>query len=286
VAYRGATPVFIDSEENSWNMDPALLEEAVRDRQKQGKRIKAAIIVHLYGQSADLDALRAVCAAYDIACIEDAAESLGATYKGKHTGTIGDMGVFSFNGNKIVTTSGGGMLVAADRDVVARARFFATQARDSAPHYEHSHIGYNYRLSNICAAIGRGQIAHLQERVTAKRRIFDFYRGGLSDITGVSFMPEPAWGRANRWLTCLTIDPAVSADAPERVREALEKENIESRPLWKPMHLQPVFASCPAYVSGVSQRLFERGLCLPSGTGLTQDELDRVVACVRRALLA
>jgi dTDP-4-amino-4,6-dideoxygalactose transaminase len=283
VMYRGATPVFIDSEEKSWNIDPVLFEEAVKDRAKLGKRIKAVIVVHLYGQSADLDPILAICGRHGIVCIEDAAESLGATYKGKHTGTVAEVGIFSFNGNKIVTTSGGGMLVSRDRDMVEKARFFATQARDSAPHYEHSHVGYNYRLSNICAAIGRGQLAHLQERVAAKCRIFDFYRARLSGISGVSFMPEADWGTSNRWLTCLTIDPSGPAVTPQRLREALEKENIESRPLWKPMHLQPVFSHCPAYVSGVSQRLFERGLCLPSGTGLTQDDLDRIVACVHRA---
>ncbi len=281
VVYQGARPVFIDAEERSWNMDPQLVEKAVKARLKKGKRVRAAIVVHLYGQSANLDPIMDICKRYDITLIEDAAESLGATYKGKCTGTLGRIGIFSFNGNKIVTTSGGGMLVSRDKKIVDKARFFATQARDSAPHYEHSHIGYNYRLSNICAAIGRGQLAVLQERIETKRRIFDFYRERLSGIHGISFMPEAAWGKSNRWLTCLTIDPGKAGFASEDARRALEKENIESRPLWKPMHLQPVFSGAPAFVNGVSEKLFAHGLCLPSGTALTDEDLDRVARSVQ-----
>jgi pyridoxal phosphate-dependent aminotransferase EpsN len=280
VVYQGATPVFIDAEERSWNMDPQLLEQAVKSRREKGKRVAAAIVVHLYGQSADLGPIMDICGRYGITLIEDAAESLGATYKGKNTGVLGRIGIFSFNGNKIVTTSGGGMLVSAEKELVDTARFLATQARDPAPHYEHSHIGYNYRMSNVCAAIGRGQLAALQERVKAKRRIFDAYRERLSGVPGISFMPEADWGVSNRWLTCLTIDPLRAGFSSEDARLALEKENIESRPLWKPMHLQPVFSGAPAQVNGVSERLFAHGLCLPSGTALTDDDLDRVVRCM------
>lgn len=282
IVYQGATPVFIDCDEKAWNMDPQLFEDAVKDRRKKGKKIKAAIVVHLYGQSADLDPILDICRRNDILCVEDAAESLGATYKGKHTGTIATIGIFSFNGNKIATTSGGGMLVSSQKELVDKARFFATQARDPAPHYEHSQIGYNYRLSNICAAIGRGQLENLQKRIEQKRAVFEYYQTRLSNIPGFSFMPEPDYGRSNRWLTCLTIDPEKADFASEDIRQALEQENIESRPLWKPMHLQPVFKACPAYVKGVSDRLFKHGLCLPSGTGLTQDDLERIVESIYR----
>jgi pyridoxal phosphate-dependent aminotransferase EpsN len=283
IVYQGAMPVFVDAEEQSWNMDPQLLERAILDRKKKGKRIKAAIVVHLYGQSADLDPIADICRRHNITLIEDAAESLGATYKGKHTGTMARIGIFSFNGNKIVTTSGGGMLVSPEKNLVDKARFLATQARDSAPHYEHSHIGYNYRLSNVCAAIGRGQLAVLQKRIERKREIFALYRRNFAAMSGFSFMPEADWGVSNRWLTCLTIDPKRAGFASEDARLALEKENIESRPLWKPMHLQPVFANAPAYVNGVSARLFANGLCLPSGTAMRDEDINRVVAIVKRA---
>ena len=281
ILYQGATPVFIDAEEKSWNMDPQLLEQAVKDRKKKGKRIKAAIVVHLYGQSADLDPIMEICRRYDITLIEDAAESLGATYKGKHTGTITRIGIFSFNGNKIVTTSGGGMLASPEKDLVDKARFLATQARDSAPHYEHSHVGYNYRLSNVCAAIGRGQLTVLRKKVERKREIFAQYKRNLSALPGFTFMPEEDWGVSNRWLTCLTIDPKRAGFTSEDARLALEKENIESRPVWKPMHLQPVFANAPAYVNGVSEGLFANGLCLPSGTAMSDEDIHRVVAIVK-----
>ena len=283
ITYLGATPVFVDAEEQSWNMDPQLLEKAVLDRKKKGKRVKAAIVVHLYGQSADLDPILEICRRHDIALIEDAAESLGATYKGKSTGTMGRIGIFSFNGNKIVTTSGGGMLVSPEKDLVDKARFLATQARDSAPHYEHSQVGYNYRLSNVCAAIGRGQLAVLQKRIERKREIFARYQSSLAAMPGFSFMPEAIWGVSNRWLTCLTIDQKKAGITSEDARLTLEKENIESRPLWKPMHLQPVFAKAPAYVNGVSKRLFANGLCLPSGTAMSDEDIERIIAIVKSA---
>ena len=283
ITYLGATPVFVDAEEQSWNMDPQLLEKAVLDRKKKGKRVKAAIVVHLYGQSADLDPILEICRRHDIALIEDAAESLGATYKGKSSGTMGRIGIFSFNGNKIVTTSGGGMLVSPEKDLVDKARFLATQARDSAPHYEHSQVGYNYRLSNVCAAIGRGQLAVLQKRIERKREIFARYQSSLAAMPGFSFMPEAVWGVSNRWLTCLTIDQKKAGITSEDARLTLEKENIESRPLWKPMHLQPVFAKAPAYVNGVSERLFANGLCLPSGTAMSDEDIERIIAIVKSA---
>ncbi|MBN1127408.1 MAG: aminotransferase class I/II-fold pyridoxal phosphate-dependent enzyme [Chitinispirillaceae bacterium] len=277
ITYCGAVPVFVDGEERSWNMDPELLETAIRDRMRQGKTPKACIVVHLYGQSADMDAIMGVCGQYAIPVIEDAAESLGAFYGKKHTGTIAPLGVLSFNGNKIMTTSGGGMLVGKDKAMIERARFLATQARENAAHYEHKETGYNYRMSNIVAAIGRGQLAVLEERVAKKREVFTRYRETLAHIPGVGFMPEPPWGRANRWLTCMTLDPALCKATPETIRLALEQENIESRPLWKPMHLQPVFNGCPAYTSGVSEKLFSTGLCLPSGTAMSEADQMRVV---------
>jgi dTDP-4-amino-4,6-dideoxygalactose transaminase len=281
IRYLSAIPVFIDSEKQSWNMDPQLLEEAAKNMLKKGKRIKTAIVVHLYGQSADLSPIISICNKYDIILIEDAAESLGATYHDKQTGTFGKIGVFSFNGNKIVTTSGGGMLVSDEKPIVEKARFLATQARDLFPYYEHSSIGYNYRLSNICAAIGRGQLSILKVRIEKKRDIFNFYHRVLSGIPGISFMPEAPYGKSNRWLTCLTIDPNTAKTTAERLRLALEKENIESRPLWKPMHLQPIFQQYPAFISGISEKLFTDGLCLPSGTNLSSEELDRISVCIK-----
>jgi dTDP-4-amino-4,6-dideoxygalactose transaminase len=239
------------------------------------------VIVHLYGQSADLDPIVDICKSHNIVLVEDAAESLGATYKGKHTGTFGTMAILSFNGNKIVTTSGGGMLVSNDGLLVEKARFLATQARDPFPHYEHSLIGYNYRLSNICAAIGRGQLCMLRDKVDKKRRIFEYYRDSLSNIPGISFMPEAPFGKSNRWLSCLVFDPQASGTTRDKVRLALERENIESRPLWKPMHLQPVFKDHSAFINGVSQDLFNDGLCLPSGTNLTENELEIIIGLIR-----
>ena len=281
IAYLGAAPVFVDSEARSWNMDPALLEEELERRAAAGRLPKAVMLVHLYGQSADLDPIVDACRRFGVTLIEDAAEALGATYKGRSPGTFGRMGAFSFNGNKIITTSGGGALVSDDAELVAHARKLATQARDPAPHYQHSEIGYNYRLSNLLAAVGRGQLRVLEERVRARRRNFDFYAAALGDLPGLAFMPEAPWGRHSRWLTTLTLDPAAFGAGPEEVRLALEAENIEARPVWKPMHLQPVFAGCARVGGAVAERLFHDGLCLPSGSNLTEGDLERVASAIR-----
>lgn len=281
IRYLGATPVFVDSDRASWNMDPALLAQALEDAARAGRLPRALVLVHLYGQSADLDPILAACDAYGVPLIEDAAEALGSTYRGRAPGTLGASGIFSFNGNKIITTSGGGMLVSEDGDLVARARHLATQARDPAPHYQHSEIGYNYRLSNVLAAIGRGQLRVLEERVEARRANFEFYRAALADLPGIRFMPEADWGRHTRWLTCLTVDPAEFGADREAIRRAMEAENIEARPVWKPMHLQPVFAECRSVGGGVAEDLFTRGLCLPSGSNLSTADRERVVAVVR-----
>jgi len=279
VVYVGATPVFVDSEETTWNMDPALLEEAIEDRiKKTGKDPKAIILVHLYGMPAQVEEIMAISRKYSIPVIEDAAEALGATYYGKHLGTFGDLGVYSFNGNKIITTSGGGALVSENEAWIQKAKFLATQARDPAPHYQHSEIGYNYRLSNVCAAIGRGQLLVLDERVRQRRANFDYYKKALGDVPGITFPEEPSYAFANRWLTTILVDPrATGGITHQMVSEHLVKQNIESRPLWKPMHLQPVFEDAPAYTSGVAELLFERGLCLPSSSSLTEGDLEEVV---------
>jgi len=282
ILYLGATPVFIDSDRASWNMDPALLEEALDVRARRGRLPRAVVVVHLYGQSADLDAIAAVCARYGVALIEDVAEALGATYRGRAPGTTGITGVFSFNGNKIITTGGGGMLVSADRSLIAHARKLATQARDPAPHYEHSEMGFNYRLSNVLAAIGRGQLRVLSERVAARRRNFAFYSAALGDMPGIEFMPEAPWGTHARWLTTLTIDPDEFGADTETVRLALEAEGIEARPVWKPMHLQPLYAHAPVVGGAIANDLFARGLCIPSGSNLTEIDRERVAAVVRR----
>ncbi|RKG92498.1 DegT/DnrJ/EryC1/StrS family aminotransferase [Corallococcus terminator] len=281
IRYLGASPVFIDSERTSWNMDPALLEEELATRARAGRLPRAVIVVHLYGQSADLDPLLAACDRYGVPVVEDAAEALGSSYKGRAPGTFGRVGIYSFNGNKILTTSGGGMLVSSDGELIQHALKLATQARDAAPHYQHSEIGYNYRLSNVLAAIGRGQLLVLEDRVLARRANHAFYAKAFADLPGIAFMPEAPWGRHTRWLTTLTIDPEAFGADRETVRTALEKENIEARPVWKPMHLQPVFASFDRRRGSVSEELFERGLCLPSGSNLTSQELERVVEVVR-----
>ena len=280
IVYTGATPVFVDCDRATWNIDTALLVQALEDRAKSGKPPKAVIAVHIYGQSADLDPILEICERHGVILIEDAAESLGTTYKSRVTGTIARLGTFSFNGNKIITTSGGGMLVSKDEKLVESARFLATQARDPAPHYQHSRIGYNYRLSNVLAAIGRGQLKVLEQRVAKKRQIFDFYLQTLGGLPGIEFMPEADYGRCNRWLTCLTIDPDLFGADREEVRLALEKENIESRPVWKPMHMQPVFAGAKMFGGSVDERIFERGLCLPSGTALTSSDLERIAEII------
>jgi len=366
IAYEGAKPVFIDSERASWNMDPRRLEEALEDRKKKGKLPRAVIVVHLYGQCADLDTIMAVCNRYGVAVIEDAAEALGAIYFSRKKaqeaqnrpesqvssglglspvkldqsaealgatyfsrkkaqeaqnktevhvssglgsspvkpdqsdctggipstnrddfraispGTVGKLAIFSFNGNKIITTSGGGMLVSPDESLIKKARFLATQARDPAPHYQHSEIGYNYRLSNVLAGIGRGQLQVLADRVNARRANCAFYEKAFADLPGISFMPEAPWNRCTRWLTCILVDPAAFGVDREAIRLALEAENIEARPVWKPMHLQPVFAACDRFGGEVAEDLFNRGLCLPSGSNLTEADLQRVVAVVRK----
>lgn len=283
IVYQGAAPVLVDSEAGSWNMAPDLLAEELRRSAGEGALPKAAIVVDLYGQSADHDPIRAACDEYDIPIIEDAAEALGATYKGKSTGGFGKLGVFSFNGNKIITSSGGGMLVAHDPALAERARFLATQARDPAPHYQHSTIGFNYRLSNVCAALGRAQLEDLDRRVERRREIFARYRLLLGTQPGIAFMPEASFGRATRWLTCLLFDPAEFGSTREDVRLALAADDIESRPLWKPLHLQPVFAGCRYVGNGLSERLFERGLCLPSGSSMSDADVDRVADIILRA---
>jgi len=282
ICYLGARPVFVDSEPLSWNMDPDLLQEELDKRAREGRLPKAVIVVHLYGQSADLDPIAAACANYEIPLIEDAAEALGSTYKGRSPGTVGLAGVYSFNGNKIITTSGGGMLVSASEVLVQHARKLATQARDPAPHYEHSEIGYNYRMSNILAGIGRAQLRVLHDRVQARRRNFEYYRRALADLAGLSFQPEAPWGQHTRWLTCVLIEPDEFGVDRETVRQALELENIESRPVWKPMHMQPVFRDCPRVRGEVAESLFRHGLCLPSGSNLTESDLCRVVDAIRR----
>jgi dTDP-4-amino-4,6-dideoxygalactose transaminase len=277
IAYLGAKPVFIDSDRISWNMDPHLLVAALEQKAKVGKLPKAVILVHLYGQSADIDPILKACEHYGVPMIEDAAEALGATYKGRSPGTFGKIGIFSFNGNKIITTSGGGMLVSEDPAITAKARFLATQARDPAPHYQHSEIGYNYRLSNVLAGIGRGQLMVLKDRVDARRHNCAVYEQALGQIPGIEFMPEAPWSYSTRWLTCLTIDPVAFGADREQVRLALAEAQIEARPVWKPLHLQPVFQDCECFGGEVSEDLFERGLCLPSGSNLTDAELQRVI---------
>jgi dTDP-4-amino-4,6-dideoxygalactose transaminase len=286
IVYQGARPVFVDSENTTWNMDPALLEVAINDRiSKTGKKPKAVIAVHLYGMPAQIDRVSEVCKTFEIPLIEDAAEALGSTFRGKNAGAFGDLSILSFNGNKIITTSGGGALLSDSGAWIEKARFLSTVARDAAPHYEHSEIGYNYRLSNVCAGIGRGQMQVLAERVQQRRAIFDFYKSELGEIEGISFLKEPPGAFTNRWLTTILVDPiATSGSTREDIRLALEKENIESRPLWKPMHLQPVFRQAISYVNGVSEKLFDKGLCLPSGSNLNPKQLIRVTDTLRSAL--
>ncbi|WP_334142964.1 DegT/DnrJ/EryC1/StrS family aminotransferase [Rhabdothermincola sp.] len=284
VIYTGATPVFVDAEPSTWCVDPALVDTALRRRVKAGRLPKAVIAVDLYGQCADYDGLEAVCAELGVALIEDAAEALGARYHGRAAGSFGRLGVFSFNGNKIITTSGGGMLVSDDRALVERARFLASQARDPAPHYEHSTVGFNYRMSNLLAAVGRGQLRHLDEKVARRRAINRRYRAALADLPGVGFLPDAAGGEPTNWLTVITLDPASAAATPEELRLALEAADIEARPAWKPMHLQPVFAGAERLGGQVAERIFATGLCLPSGSSLTPDDQERVIATIRSVL--
>ena len=287
--HAGAELAFVDSEPGSWNMSPDALERALADCEKRGKLPKAIILVDLYGQSCDMDPLLELCRHYRVPVVEDSAEAMGSLYKGRRSGSFGTFGVFSYNGNKIVTTSGGGMLLSDDAEALERARFLATQARDSAPWYQHTVLGWNYRLSNVLAAIGRGQMLHLDERVAARRRIFGRYAETLGTIEGVRFMPEPSWSRSNRWLTALTLEEPLRV-SPLAVLDHLASRNIEGRPLWKPMHLQPVFKGARYWPHeegrDVCAELFSRGLCLPSGSGMTEAQQDRVTEAVLEALRA
>ncbi len=277
IVYAGAEPWLVDSEPGSWNLDPALVAEALGEAARQGRRVGAVIAVDLFGQCADYDALEAVCGEYGVSLIEDAAEALGATYRDRPAGSFGRVGVYSFNGNKIITTSGGGALVSDDRALIERCRHLATQAREPAVHYEHRDIGFNYRMSNVLAALGRAQMATLSERVEARRRIFDRYVDLLGRYEGIAFMPEAPQGRSNRWLTTLTVDPEAFGASNLDIIEGLESMNIEGRPVWKPMHLQPVFSGARVFGGAVSEAIYARGLCLPSGTGMTDDDIERVV---------
>lgn len=275
IIYQNAIPVFIDSDYETWNMNPKLLEEAF----EKYPQVKAVLVVHLYGLSTDMDKIMDICNKHNVTVIEDAAESLGTYYKGKHTGTFGEYGIFSFNGNKIITTSGGGMLVSDNEERIEKVRFWATQARDKARHYQHSELGFNYRMSNVVAGIGRGQLKVLDQRLAKKKYIFEFYKRELGNLDGVQFMPINEWNEPNCWLSCLTLSGNVK---PLDIIEALEKNNIESRPIWKPMHMQPFFANYDYIGADVSEKLFENGVCLPSDTKMTDDDLHRVVNVIKK----
>ncbi|RQW73853.1 aminotransferase class I/II-fold pyridoxal phosphate-dependent enzyme [Lysinibacillus composti] len=274
IIYQNAIPVFIDSDYETWNLSPKALEEAF----EKYPEVKAVLVVHLYGLSADMDKIMEICKKHNVAVIEDAAESLGTYYKGKHTGTFGDYGIFSFNGNKIITTSGGGMLVSNNEERIAKVRFWATQSRDQARHYQHSELGFNYRMSNVVAGIGRGQLKVLDQRVAKKNYIFEFYKRELGGLEGIKFMPSNGWDEPNYWLSSITLSGKVR---PIDIFEALEAENIESRPVWKPMHMQPFFEKYDFVGEGVSEKLFENGVCLPSDTKMTDEDLERVVKTVK-----
>jgi len=278
ILYQGAHPIFVDSEKDTWNMCPIALEEAIEDRIRKGKKPKAIIAVHLYGMPFKVDEIKTVAAQYGIPIVEDSAEALGSKYKSQKCGTFGEIGVLSFNGNKIITTSGGGALVASTKELKEKAIFFATQSRDQAPHYQHSEIGYNYRLSNICAGIGRGQMEILDQHVALRRSMHDFYVDYFKDIAGVSVFEEPTSDFfSNHWLSAIVVDPSkTNGKTREDLRMALEQKNIESRPLWKPMHMQPIFADCPYYGKDVAEKLFEQGLCLPSGSNLSEADRTRI----------
>ncbi|MFN4146644.1 MAG: DegT/DnrJ/EryC1/StrS family aminotransferase [Runella sp.] len=282
IVYQGATPVFIDSEPTTWNLCPDALETAIKDQIRQGKRPKAVIVVHLYGMPARMAEIVEICHLYEIPLIEDAAEALGASYRGQKLGSFGLLNILSFNGNKIITTSGGGALLSNDERLIQKARFLATQARDAAPHYQHSQVGYNYRLSNICAGIGRGQMEVIDVRVQQRRTNFEFYKIAFQDIEGIDYQPETEGSFSNRWLSCFIFTPALTGGITrEDIRLALAKADIEARPLWKPMHLQPVFADAPYYGGNVAETLFDHGLCLPSGSNLTIAELEEITEKVR-----
>lgn len=283
IAYQGATPIFVDSEPETWNMDPVLLEKAIKERIKGGKKPKAIIPVHLYGMPAKMDEICAIANRYEIPVVEDSAEALGSEYKGKKCGTLGRFGALSFNGNKMITTSGGGALVCPDEKAAQRVMFFATQAREPAPHYQHEHIGYNYRLSNVSAGIGRGQMCVLNEHIAKRRAHHGTYTKLLSDVPGITVHANPSSDfRSNYWLTTIVIEPELAGFDRVEAQNRLAADNIESRPLWKPMHLQPVFKDAPRYTNGTSEALFDKGLCLPSGSSLTEAQIERVVSALLR----
>lgn len=285
IVYLGATPVFIDSEATTWNMCPSLLREAIIDRITNGKKPKAIIPVHLYGMPAKMEKIMAIAEEFGIPVIEDAAEALGSTINGKAMGTFGDMGVLSFNGNKIITTSGGGALLSNTESYIIKARFLATQARDHAVHYQHSEIGYNYRMSNVAAGIGRGQMQVIDERVEQRRANYEIYKAAFLEIQGITLVDEPEGYKSNRWLSTILVDPTdTNGITREIIAEVMAENNIECRPLWKPMHMQPIFQDSPFYGNGVSEQLFKNGLCLPSGSNLTQVDLDRVISTIIHVL--
>lgn len=283
IKYLGASPVFVDSESDTWNMSPRHLREAIVDRiAKTGKKPKAIIPVHLYGMPAKMDEIMAIANEFDIPVLEDAAEALGSEYKGKRCGSFGEFACLSFNGNKMITTSGGGALVCSTEEEAKRTMFYATQARDDAPHYQHSHIGYNYRMSNICAGIGRGQMMVLDDFVARRRAIHQLYKDALNGIDGISVFDNPSSDfNSNHWLTCILVDPEVADFSREDIRLKMDEANIETRPLWKPMHMQPVFEGTPFYGDGTSEALFDKGLCLPSGSSLTDDDIMRVIEVIK-----
>ena len=281
ILYEGGRPVFIDCNRETWNLDPELLVRELKAAAARNKLPRAVIVVDLYGQSADYDPILSACAEYNVPVIEDSAEALGATYRGRKAGAFGKCAVFSFNGNKIITTSGGGMLVSNDSALIAQTRFLATQARDPAAHYQHSHVGYNYRLSNVLAGIGRGQLRLIDQRVAQRKRNWDFYRAALQELPGITFMPHASYGKPNYWLTCIVVEPGEFGATREDIRLNLEAENIEARPIWKPLHLQPVFAGARTAGGSVAEEVFDKGLCLPSGSSLTEAELERVVGMIR-----
>jgi dTDP-4-amino-4,6-dideoxygalactose transaminase len=282
IVYVDAIPVFVDSEEATWNMDPLLLKKTIIDRIGKGKKPKAIILVHLYGMPSKIDEILEISNEFSIPLIEDAAEALGSRYKGKQLGTFGEMGVLSFNGNKIITTSGGGALISNNPDYCVNATFLATQARDNAPHYQHSNIGYNYRMSNIVAGVGRGQMEVLDQRVSQRRDNFFFYKELFKSMEGIKLLEEPSSDfYSNHWLTAIQIDDSIAGFSREDLRIELERENIESRPLWKPMHLQPIFFEYPAYINGISEKLFNKGLCLPSGSNLNESDKERIFNVIK-----
>lgn len=281
IVYQGARPVFLDSERISWNLDPDVLEEALAARAKTGKLPRAVVVVHLYGQSADLDRLEAVCARYEVPILEDAAEAVGTHYRGAHVGTRAPVSAFSFNGNKIITTSGGGMLVARDRAWIDKARFWSQQSREPKPWYEHEEIGFNYRMSNLLAGVGRGQLAVLEDRVAARRNIAFRYRDAFADLPGITLAPQADFGRHTNWLSVFLVDAEAFGATRDELIAALAKEDVESRPVWKPMHLQPIFRACPSFGGAVAEDVFQRGICLPSSSNLSIADQDRVIGIVR-----